>query len=230
MGWIPLCSWFLPVLCATSLQAQVDSSVDSVTVKDKELYCFRGDQWELATNVVKLPFKVEINTNGIFTVAGGKERELAEGQEIHKDGLLVDPSGAVQPVFDHVVMLGGAVTLVRDGKREPLTQTTTFASNLTVSPDGTVVYPSGNRSRLADGQVFRLDGSSFPAKDSATLKDGRVVVQRGGKFIPLGPTNIMGMNDGTKVQWDGQITRPDGTMFQLAEGETLLIDGAAARN
>jgi hypothetical protein len=217
------------VLCATSVRAQLDTSIDAVTLKDKQLYCIRGNQWEPATNVVSLPFDIEIKTNGTFTVAGGRERELEEGQIIGRDGRLVDPSGAVQPVFDHVAMVGGTVIVVRDGKPEALTQTMTFPNNLTVAPDGSVVYPSGAHSRLADGQLFRLDGTSVLAKDSATLKDGRVVVLRGGKLIPLGLTQIMGMADGTRVQGDGLITKQDGTVLQLAEGQTVLIDGAAAR-
>jgi hypothetical protein len=223
-------SCFLLALGVTSLRAEADNSVEAVTVKDKEVYCLRGEDWELATNVVKLSFDIEINTNGTFKVAGGKERELTEGQVIRKDGRLVDPSGAVQPVFDHVAMQSGTVTVVRDGIAEPLTQTMVFSNKLTISPDGSVVYPSGDRSRLADGQLFRLDGTSVRAKDSATMNDGRVVVSRGGKLIPLGQMQIMGMSDGSRVQGDGLITWPDGSTVQLTEGQTVLIDGAAARH
>ncbi len=220
--------WLLSVFCSASA-AEVDLSVDAVTLKDKQVYSIRGDQLELATNVVKLPFDVEVNTNGMFKVAGGTERELIEGQVIRKDGWLMDPNGFIQPVFDHVVMRAGSVLVVRDGKAQPLTQTLTFANNLTLAPDGSVVYPSGNRSRLADGQLFRLDGTPIPSKDSITLKNGRIVVLRGGTLIPLAPAQIMGMNDGTRVQGDGQITKPDGTVFQLNEGQTMLVDGAAPR-
>jgi hypothetical protein len=230
VGWILLKASFLLVFCVTSLQAQVDPSIDSVTLKDKEIYYLRAGHWEPATNVIKLPFEVEVKTNGVFTVAGGRERKLADGQVIRKDGRLVNPNGAVQAVFDHVEMLGGTATVIRDGKPEPLTETMTFPNQLTISPDGSVVYPSGDRSRLADGQLFRLDGTSVPAKDAVTMKDGHVVVQRGGKLIPLGPTQIMGMNDGSKVQGDGLVTKMDGTESQLTEGQTILIDGAAARH
>ncbi len=229
IGLILICSGFL-ALSAYSVQGQVDTSADAVTIKGKQLYFLSDNQWEPTTNMVKLPFDVEIKTNGIFTVAGGSERRLTDGQIIRKDGYLVEPSGAVQQVFDHVAMLGGTVTVVRDGNAAALTETMVFPNNLTVSPDGSVIYPSGNRSRLADGQLFRLDGTSVAAKDSVTMKDGQVVVLRGGKLIPIGATQTMGMNDGTKVQGDGQVISQDGTTLQLVEGETLLIDGAAARN
>jgi hypothetical protein len=224
------CSGFLLALGVALLQAQTDSSVDAATLRGKQLCVLLEGQWEPTTNSVKLPFDIEINTNGMFTVAGGSERILADGQVIRKDGNLVDPSGAIQPVFDHVAMLGATVMVVRDGKAEALTETTTFANNLTISPDGSVIYPSGNRSRLADGQVFRLDGTSVPAKDSVSLKDGQVVVSRGGKLLPLGPTQYTGMSDGSKVQGDGTLTMPDGTVQSLAEGQTILFEGAAARN
>jgi hypothetical protein len=80
--------------------------------------------------------------------------------------------------------------------------------------------------RLMDGQLFRMDGTPVDAKDTATLKNGVVVVQKDGSLIRLAPVQIMGMNDGTRVRGDGQVQKPDGTTSQLREGQTILIEGA----
>ena len=122
-------------------------------------------------------------------------------------------------------MQNGHVIVVRDGEATTLTEPMRFPNNLNIAPDGSCNYPDGSSSRLADGQVFRLDGTTIPAKDAVTLKNGRVVVQKDGTLIPLSSGQIMGMNDGTRVYGDGQIQKQDGTTTQLHEGQTILIAG-----
>ena len=184
---------------------------------------------EVLNDVLKLPFEIEVNTNGVFKVAGGKERKLKAGQVLRRDGWLLNPDGSVQPVFDHVAMMAGKVMVVRDGQAGTITEPMTFPNNLTIAPDGSCVYPNGSRSRLADGQLFRLDGTSIPGRDAATLKNGQVVVQKGGTLISLLPNQAMGMSDGTRVQGDGSIRQRDGTVTPLREGQTVLFEGAASR-
>jgi hypothetical protein len=185
---------------------------------------------EVLRTPLKLPFEVAVNTNGTFKVAGGKERKLAVGQVIRSDGWLLNPDGSVQPVFDYVAMQAGKVIVVRDGQVAALTETMSFPNSLRIAPDGTCVYPGSGPSRLADGQLFRLDGTSVPCKDTVTLMNGRVVVQKSGKLIQLMAMQRMGMNDGTVVQGDGFINQRDGTLTQLREGQTVLVDGPASRH
>ena len=226
----------VPALCALGDQLEIDESIDAVTLNGGQVYCIRAAQSEVATNTVKLPLDVEVNTNGTFTVGGGPARELKEGQSIRRDGWLLDPSGALEPVFDHVRMVGGAVMVVRDGNAEELTEPMLFSNGLSIAPDGSVIYPSGNRSRLADGQLFRTDGASVPSKDTASMINGQVVMLKSGTLMTLSPPpmwgmmKIMGMNDGTKIRSDGLVTRPDGSTFWLTDGQTLLVDGPAARS
>ena len=223
------CALFLAFVCVPSLQAQPDNSVDGVTVKDGKVYCMRGDQLELLTENLEFPFNVKVDTNGTFEVAGGKERQLGEGQVIRRDGWLLNPAGSIQPVFDHVAMKEGRVIVVRDGQAGPLTKPMIFPNNLNVAPDGSCVYPDGTSSRLMDGQLFRLDGTVIPGKDTVTLKNGRVVVQKQGTLISLLPIQIMGMADGTRVRGDGLIQKQDGTTTQLREGQTILFEGVIVR-
>jgi hypothetical protein len=218
----------LPVVCAPSLQAQTNNPADGVTVKGEEVYCIRGEQLEVLTDNLKLSSDIEVNTNGCFKVGNGQERKLEEGQVLRRDGWLLNRDGSTWPVFDYVAMKEGKVIVVRDGRAETLTAPTTFPGNLKIAPDGSCVYPNGSSARLVDGQLFRLDGTSVPAKDTVTLKNGRVVVQKSGTLISLTPSQIMGMNDGTRVRGDGSIMNRDGTITQLREGQTVLIEGAAS--
>jgi len=222
------CLGFLPVVCAPSLQAQTNNPADGVTVKGEEVYCIRGEQLEVLTDNLKLSSDIEVNTNGCFKVGNGQERKLEEGQVLRRDGWLLNRDGSTWPVFDYVAMKEGKVIVVRDGRAETLTAPTTFPGNLKIAPDGSCVYPNGSSARLVDGQLFRLDGTSIPAKDTVTLKNGRVVVQKSGTLISLTPSQIMGMNDGTRVRGDGSIMNRDGTITQLREGQTVLIEGAAS--
>ena len=224
------CLCFLSSICAPLLQAQSDNTADGVTMKDGKVYKILGEQLVELEDLVKLPFDVEVNTNGTFKVADGKERGLGEGQIIRSDGWLVGPDGSIQPVFDHVTMQAGRVMVVRDGQAAPLAETMTFPNNLVIQPDGMCTYTQGGTSRLQDGQLFRMDGAGVTAKDAATLKNGRVVVQRGGSLINLNPGQIMGMNDGGRVYGNGQVERRGGAPTQMREGQTVLFDGVPAKH
>jgi hypothetical protein len=59
-----------------SLQAQTGGQVDGVTVKNQKVYSMSGDNLEILADNLKLPFAVEVNTNGWFKVGKGKERGL----------------------------------------------------------------------------------------------------------------------------------------------------------
>jgi len=225
---VVFCLAFLAAVWTPSLQAQTDKSVDGVTVKNETVYAMHGAQLDALTDVLKLPCDVEVNTNGYFKVGNGRERKLEEGQVLRSDGWLLNRDGSLWPVFDYVALKDGKVIVVRDGQAETLTKTMTFPNRLSISPDGSCVYPTGGNARLADGQLFQLDGSSVPSKDTVTLKNGKVVVQKSGTLITLDTAQIMGMNDGSRVQGDGTIKNRDGTTTQLHEGQTVLVDGAAA--
>ena len=199
---------------------------DAVTRKDDKIYAVRGEQREILAAKLDFPDKVIVNTNGSFTVADGKERKLEEGQLLRRDGWLVSADGSVQPVVDHVAMKEGRAYLVRDGKAAALTTTISFPNGRQVNPDGFGSGLPGGRARLADGQLFRLDGTVIPGKDTATFKNGRVVVLRDGSLIPLTAVQVMGMNDGTRVFGSGAVQKHDGTTIQLREGQTVLIDAA----
>jgi hypothetical protein len=215
----------LALLWALAVQAQVDRSVDGVQYRGGQVYCLRGDDLEpLQAETIKLPFNVKVTTNGTFKVGEGKERKLGEGQIIRSDGWLVN-HGSVQPVFDHLAMLEGKAWLVRDGHASVLTGPMTLTNNWTINPDEECLFPGGASTRLTDGELFRLDGTALPAKDGATLINGRVVMQRDGALIPLQPNQVTGMNDGSRVSGDGTVTRRDGSITRLVEGRTVLFDG-----
>jgi len=223
-----LCLGFLPVFCAVSLPAQTDKPVDAVTFKNGNVLCVRGGQSsEVLVDNLKFPFDIEVNPSGSFKVANGQERKLEEGQVLRCDGWLLNSDGSTWPVFDHVAMQNGKVVVVRNGQTETLTASMVFPNHLKIDPDGSCLYPDKSRARLVDGQLFRLDGSSVSTKDMITFKNGQVVVQKSGKLISLKPSQIMGMNDGTRVQGDGTLWSRDGTMTRLVEGQTVLVDGPA---
>jgi RNase P/RNase MRP subunit p29 len=221
-----ICLLTLAVVSVFSFRAQAGDEVDGVTVKGDQVYFLHGDSREILADNLKFPSEVEVTTNGTFTVAKGKERRLGESQIIRRDGWLLNPDGSVEPVFDHLAMKAGQVQVVRDGQAETLTKPMSFPNGLNVAPDGSCVYPSGASTRLQDGQLFRLDGTPILSKDTASLKNGHVVVQKDGTMMPLADVQIMGMNDGTRVHGDGLIEKRDGASFHLREGQTILIDGA----
>jgi hypothetical protein len=224
-----LCVFSLIGFLVIAFAAQAGDQPDAVTIKGGKPFAMRGDKLnELADNV-NFSSDVVVTTNGTFTVADGKDRKLDEGQIIRSDGWLVNPDGSVEPVLDHVAMKNGKVLVVRDGQAQPLTKSMKFPNGMSLAPDSSCIYPDGSRTRLMDGQLFRLDGTPIASKDTVSLKKGVVVVQRDGTLISLKPVQIMGMNDGTRVYGDGRIEKQNGTTAQLREGQTILLDGALVR-
>ena len=217
----------LAILCAPAIQAWAGDAADGVTVKDKKVFAMQGDKLEILSTNINLPFDVEVSTNGTFKIGDdGKERQIQEGQVVRNDGWLLNPDGSIEPVFDHVVMKDGRVYVVRDGEATVISKPFVFPNNISVGPDGTGSGLPGGRSRLQDGQLFRMDGTLVQSKDTVTLKDGHVVLQKDGSLIPLAPVQMMGMSDGTRVYGNGRIQKPDGTTIELREGQTVFIEGA----
>jgi hypothetical protein len=220
--------WALAIILAgLSLSARADDVPEAVTVRQAKIYSLQGETVAALTENLKLAADLEINTNGNFQVAAGKPRALREGQILRRDGWLVNADGSVEPAADHLAMQAGKVVMVRNGETEPVTEPLSLPNNFKVNPDGTCLYPDGKRTRLRDGQLFGLDGAPIPSKDTVTLKNGQIVVQKDGVLIPLAAGKIMGMNDGSRIYGNGSIQKRDGTTIQLREGKTILIDGAA---
>ena len=215
----------MAVAGASIVQAQANPAVGGVTLNGNTAYRIQNGHLSALTNKLTLPFQVEVNTNGEFTVGKGGKRQLQPGQVIRNDGWLTSPNGSVQPVYDHIAVQEGKVIVVRDGQPKTLTEPMTCTNNLHLSPDGYAVYPDGLRKRLLDGQLFRLDGTPIQAEDAVTLANGQVVVQKSGTLVHLLPVQMMGMDDGTKIYGDGTVQRFNGPTFKLHEGQTVLIKG-----
>ena len=169
-----------------------------------------------------------VNTNGAFKIGQSKERKLENGQAITADGMLHMANGAIMPVFDHYLVKGGRVYVVKDGEAPaPVTHNVSFADGSALSPDA--FYRTGGRvARLVDGHTLRLDGNVIPTLDSVTLKGGKVTVQKDGALMPVA-TSIT-MNDGSRVHANGTIVSFDGKKTtKLKEGETITVPGAVLR-
>lgn len=60
-------------------------------------------------------------------------------------------------------------------------------------------------------------------KDIVMMKDGKMVILRQGKLLPMDLD--MALLDGTRVMTTGAIMRPDGTSRQMLEGEAINMEG-----
>ena len=219
--------WLIAACCCcsfASLFAQ-EPAAQSVTFAENKLWLVAGSTRTVTTNRVTFPGDITINTNGIFTVQKGKERQLKSGQVLAADGMLTSPGGSIVPVQDHLAALDGRVQLVKDGEATPLTSAYVFPDGSRLQPTGEIVQPTGKIRRMLDGQITRLDGVSFPVTDTASWQDGKVVLFKDGGKIVLRPTETMMMSDGTRIGGDGRITRADGSTAMLKPDELLKLPG-----
>ena len=211
------------------LCAQSNFSTEGVTCRTNRTLVQRGGEWTLLDSEMTMPGGIKVFTNGTFQINDGKARHLQEGQILRPDGNLLNPDGSIMPVFDHIAMSGATVMVFKDGKGQALTDTLILPDGTGINPDGTYARPSGRRSRLVDGQLLTLEGVPMPVLDTISFRSGKVVLYKSGALIPLpSPNVIMGMYDGTRVGGDGFITFPNGTTAQMAEGETITVEGVRA--
>jgi hypothetical protein len=203
--------------------------VEKVTSKDGKVWAQVGGNLVPMKLAVAFPGGIIVNTNGFFKIgAAGKERKLENGQAITADGMLHKPDGTVGPVFDHYLVQGGRVYVVKDGAAPTaVSQQIAFADGSTLSPDA--FYRSGGRvTRLIDGHTLAINGNVIPTQDTVTFKGGKVVVQKEGARIPV--ASSITMNDGTKVLANGTMISFDGrTSRQLKDGETVTLPGAVLK-
>jgi hypothetical protein len=200
---------------------------DSVTVRDGQLLLTKsGIPDKVVTNEFDLSPTITVFTNATFSVAKGKPRALAAGEILDSNGLLTEPNGAVGPVEDYYAMINGRILLVENGVPTPIDRTVRCANGASITPQGWITTANGRRTRVLDGQWIKLDGTTIAARDSFTLVQGKVVVQKDGSLLNLAPSSTMYMNDGTKVSGDGTYTRRDRTVGKLKEGEVVVIEGA----
>lgn len=200
--------------------------VESVTFSQGVLTAVIDGKSVESTNEVNLPKQIVVGTNGVFQVAGGKERALAEGQVLSRDGRLTSPDGSVVPVEDHVTSKGGRILLIQDGEARPLASMMQFGDGTRIYPDGRMVTPLNVTRRLLDGQIVRLKESGIESTDTARLEKGQVVLFKDGGRIELKPGQIMSMSDGSRINAQGTVVKRDGSRTALKEGELYKFSGA----
>jgi hypothetical protein len=205
------------------------SDVDGVQFTRKQVILSPAGTVLKAPDVAALPFGIVVETNGTFTVNKGKARELQEGDVLGKDGLLIKADGRVMPVMDHVTLNRGRVLLVKDGEATEVRELVQLGDGTIIAPDWKITPRNGTPRRLMDGEFFLLEGNPLPARDSVTMRGGKVLVQKDGTTLEVPANRTIMMNDGTKVFWDGTIVTFDGTRSAVTEGERVILQGVVTR-
>lgn len=217
------------VFCTFSIGLAASLPAERVQFKDGKVVIWPGGAVLKAPDEIQLPFSVVIQTNGMFTVKDGKVRTLKEGESLGADGMLTKPDGTIAPVMDHVTLNRGRVILFKDGIGTELRESLQLADGSTILPEGKI-SPRGSSPRmLLDGELFKLDGGALPTRDSITLQNGHVMVQKDGAKKRVEPNRSMMMNDGTKVQGDGTVIKFNGDKLTLREGQIITLDGVTTR-
>jgi len=221
---------FALLLVSISIVAAAPSGgIERVQFTNKKLIAWPSGFELKAPNKISLPFNILVETNGTFTVNGGRRRVLQEGETLGADGMLIKPDGSVTLVIDHVTLNRGHVILFKDGEPIELQQTVQLGDGTTVAPDWKITPRVGSPRRLLDGELFQLEGNSLPARDTITKQNGRVMVQKDGSMLAVDSDRSIMMNDGTKVLGDGTIITFNGDRATVGEGQIYIVPGVVTR-
>jgi len=219
---------FCLIFCSGAIAAPANP-IQKVQFQDKKVSVWPGGQVLEAPNQLKLPFDIVVQTNGTFTVKGGKVRTMQDGESLGGDGMLTKPDGSTAPVMDHVSLNRGRVVVVKDGDATELREMLQLGDGTTISPDGKITPRIGSARMLLDGELFRLEGGTLPARDTVTMQNGRVIVQKDGSQLVVEPERSITMNDGTKVMGNGTIIKSNGEQLTLSEGQIVTLQGVVTR-
>jgi len=210
-------------------RAQEAPVVERVTVKDSVTVAVQGAQTTPLKEKLTWPNDLTVFTNATYRVGEGRERKIQEGQTLRRDGTVLNADGSTYPVYDHVAVVRGRAMITVEGEQSAVAGEYRLGNGKRVLADGTLIEPSGQRRRLLDGEILRLDGKSAEAKDTVSLIGGKVSVQKDGSKFEVAPGRTITMNEGSKVFGEGYLIKSDGTKVVLAEGQTVELAGVIRR-
>jgi hypothetical protein len=224
---VVLAVWLVSIFSVAA--AAPITGADKVQLQSGKVVVMQQGKATFAKADVALPHSIVIDTNGVYTVNRGKKRQLLEGETLDRNGMLLKADGSIIPVIDHVTMNRGRVMVMKDGDLSELKDRITLGDGSVITADAYIATKQGTKRRLLDGELFKLQGGALPARDTVSLDNGRVTVQKDGSQLVVESGRTITMNDGTKVFSDGTVVRFDGTQVKLREGDTLVIEGVVRR-
>ena len=198
-----------------------------------EFFLFKdGKVWAGQANKItpleidtELPNHIGISTNGTFKVGSYSPRRFAEGEILDADGMLIDPNGKLAPIIDHVAIDAGRTVSSVNADSAIMGQDIQLGTDKVLTTDRVLLGGEHGWMRVIDGLLFTPDGKTIPARDTITLREGKVVVQKEGTQLAIDSGRSIMMNEGTKVLGDGRVISPDGQATQLVEGQIIIIEG-----
>ena len=203
--------------------------IEKVQLQGKKVLLLPGSKILEAPNKVTWPLNIVVLTNGSYSVDGGAPRQLKEGEILGSDGMLMKPDGSIVPVVDHMTMNRGKVIVFKDGVATELQELLVLSDGTGITPEGQITLPGAVPRRLLDGEIFRPTGNPLPARDTISMRNGRVIVQKDGSQLTVESGRSITMNDGTKVMGDGSIVKFNGDQARVSEGETYTLEGVVRR-
>lgn len=194
---------------------------------------------------MKNPRRAAIALTLIAAVAQIETAHAAEGEK--QISTTIVPGGTeIAPTKDAVVgvagrdglyISAGQVFVSRNGSVEKVTGNYKFENGATVSPDGLFTLADGKSMRLRADQFVTFAGNIetlvrqeskvpavvAPSAGGILLKSGKAYLVQNGRSEPL--SSDFKLLNGAMAQPDGLVRMPDGTSFQLGEGQGLTFAG-----
>lgn len=147
---------------------------------------------------------------------------------------------------------GTQVLFTREGLTQSIEKEVMLENGLRVQSDGTVTFPNGDKTALRNNQLLTLQGTfeevaltpdgiapvtsagppvsqssseiGLASTDGIYLSGNETVVTRNGVSERL--KQELRLSDGTRVEPNGNIIRPDGARLNLGASQVLGFDGA----
>jgi hypothetical protein len=220
--WMSL-AWAM--ILSSQPNARAQGSAERYLFKDGQVWAVQASKAAPLEDDIELPNHITVSTNGTFKVGTHSPRAFAEGQILGADGMLISPSGKIEPVLDHVAITAGRTVSSVNGEISTVDQEIQLGPDRRLTSDRVLLGRDGSWMRVIDGQLFTPDGKTISTVDTISLQQGKVVVQKDGAQFAIDSGRSIMMNEGTKAFGDGRVVGNDGQITELTEGQIILIQG-----
>jgi hypothetical protein len=210
--------------------------MDGVTIRGgKAMKWDQGKYVPLVADMTLGTSGSKINAAGVVTNKNGSVVKLGEGTFINAKGEMAFSKNAA--LSDGVFMRDGKVFLLEKGKVAPLTTEYALTNGNKVTPQGVIVFASGEKLALNEGELVLPSGELVllkvgkveekPVSDPKTagyyiFRSGKIMVAKDGKETALKEEKLM--PNWVRLYPDGTVEKND-VKTKMAEGDRFDMEG-----
>ena len=193
-----------------------------VTKKDGAKHVLKeGEKLDLEGNFIVDRSKSEYDEKNHIVLKMGKMVQVKDGKDIPMTSEVLMPDWSKIYPDGTVEKQSGTKTKMKEGERFNMEGEAMAKLNTGYTGPGPVTASTNKAPVTTATTTTTTATTTTPATTQTliTMKASKLVIQMGAKEIPMSKERLL--NNGTKIQTDGTVTRKDGSNFKMKDGDKV---------